>query len=90
MSTYFERNTSFIFFQQQIHVPAHSSSDPRCDICNFTSPSKAVVLQHIRATHYGERYENHQQQNQVILFRVLENIVISSDPEMKIYLPWIS
>ena len=53
-------------FQQQIHVPSHpvaaSVADPRCDICNFSNPSKGVVIQHIRDTHYGERYG---QQNQV-------------------------
>lgn len=65
-----------VAFQQQIHVPPHSSSatlnDPRCDICNFTAKSQAVVLQHIRATHYNERYESAPQQQAQVQARVDE------------------
>ena len=33
-------------------------TDPRCDICNYTAPSKADVMQHIRSVHCGELYDN--------------------------------
>ena len=32
-------------------------ADPSCDICNYTAPSKAEVMQHIRSVHCGELYE---------------------------------
>ena len=37
--------------------PAVRTANPSCDICNYTAPSKADVLQHIRAVHCGELYE---------------------------------
>ncbi len=37
--------------------PAIRTTNPSCDICNYSAPSKAEVLQHIRAVHCGELYE---------------------------------
>lgn len=36
-----------------------ANRDPCCDICNYSAPSKADVMHHIRSVHCSELYEAH-------------------------------
>jgi hypothetical protein len=51
--------------RQVVRVTPHSPirTDPSCDICNYTAPSKADVMQHIRSVHCGELYDNNYPRN---------------------------